>query len=100
MDILRTTVSLVGPEGTPVGTNQTDNGVDTVFLSFNPPRADGSDDGFYRVQVTPTDLAGNTLTNPVEFQFFYGTRRPEVISTTPAKFCLRHPTRRSQCDIG
>ena len=86
MDVLRTTVSLIGPEGTPVGTNQSDNGVDTVYLSFNSLRADGSDDGFYRIQVTPTDLAGNTLTSPVEFQFFYGTRKPEVISTTPAGF--------------
>ena len=86
MDVLRTTVSLIGPEGAPVGTNQSDNGVDTVYLSFNPLRADGSDDGFYRVQVTPADLAGNTLTSPVEFQFFYGTRKPEVISTTPADF--------------
>ncbi len=86
MDVLRTTVNLVGPEGTLVGANQTDNGVDTVFLSFNSLRADGSDDGSYRVRVTPTDLAGNTLTNPVEFQFFYGTRKPEVISTTPAEF--------------
>ena len=86
MDVLRTTVSLIGPEGTPVGTNQSDNGVDTVYLSFNPLRADGSDDGFYRVQVTPTDLAGNTLTSPVELPFFYGTRKPEVIATTPAEF--------------
>ena len=86
MDVLRTIVSLIGPEGAPVGTNQSDNGVDTVYLSFNPLRADGSDDGFYRVQVTPTDLAGNTLTNPVELPFFYGTRKPEVIATTPAEF--------------
>ena len=86
MDVLRTTVSLVGPEGTSVGANQTDNGADTVFLSFNPLRADGSDDGFYRVQLTPADLAGNSLTSPVEFQFFYGTRKPEVLSTTPAEF--------------
>ena len=86
MDVLRTTVSLIGPEGTPVGTNQSDNGGDTVYLSFNPLRADGSDDGFYRVQVTPTDLAGNTLTSPVEFPFFYGTRKPEVIATTPSEF--------------
>ncbi len=86
MDVLRTTVSLIGPEGTPVGTNQSDNGVDTVYLSFNPLRADGSDDGFYRVQVTPADLAGNTLTSPVELPFFYGTRKPEVIATTPAEF--------------
>ena len=86
MDVLRTTVSLIGPEGMLVGTNQSDNGSDTVYLSFNPLRADGFDDGFYRVQVTPTDLAGNTLTNPVEFPFFYGTRKPEVITTTPAEF--------------
>ena len=86
MDIFRTTISLIGPEGTPVGANQTDNGGDTVFLSFNSLRTDGSDDGLYRVQVTPTDLAGNTLTSPVEFQFFYGTRKPEVISTAPAEF--------------
>ncbi len=86
MDVLRTTVSLIGPEGMPVGTNQSDNGVDTVYLSFNPLRVDGSDDGFYRIQVTPTDLAGNTLTSPVEFPFFYGTRKPEVIATTPTEF--------------
>ena len=86
MDVLRTTISLIGPEGTPVGTNQSDNGVDTVYLSFNPLRTDGSDDGFYRVQVTPTDLAGNTLISPVEFPFFYGTRKPEVIATTPTEF--------------
>ena len=86
MDVLRTTVSLIGPEGTPVGTNQSDNGADTVYLSFNPLRADGSNDGFYRVQVTPTDLAGNTLTSPVEFPFFYSTRKPEVIATTPTEF--------------
>ena len=86
MDVLRTTVSLIGPEGMSVGTNQSDNGVDTVYLSFNPLRADGSDDGLYGVQVTPTDLAGNTLTSPIEFQFFYGTREPEVVSTIPAEF--------------
>lgn len=86
MDVLRTTVRLIGPEGTPIGTNQSDNGVNTVYLSFNPLRVDGSDDGFYRVQVTPTDLAGNTLTSPVEFPFFYSTRKPEVIATTPAEF--------------
>ena len=86
IDGLGTTLSLIGPEGTPVGTNQSDNGADTVYLSFNPLRADGSDDGAYRVQVIPTDLAGNTLTSPVEFPFFYSTRKPEVIATTPAEF--------------
>ena len=86
IDGLGTTVSLIGPGGTPVGANQSDNGANTVYLSFNPLRADGSDDGFYRVQVTPTDLAGNTLTSPVEFPFFYSTRKPKVIATTPTEF--------------
>ncbi len=86
MDVLRTTVSLIGPEGMLVGTNQSDNGSDTVYLSFNPLRVDGSDDGSYRVQVTPADLAGNTLTSPIEFPLFYSTRKPEVIATTPAEF--------------
>ena len=86
IDVLQTTVSLIGPEGMPVGTNQSDNGVDTVYLSFNPLRADGSDDGLYQVQVTPTDLAGNTLTSPIELPFFYSTRKPEVIVTTPSEF--------------
>ncbi len=85
IDVLRATLSLIGPGGTTVGTNQSDNGVDTVSLSFNPLRADGSDDGAYRVQVTPTDLAGNTLTSPIEIPFFYGTREPEAV-TTPADF--------------
>lgn len=86
MDVLRTALSLIGPDGEPIGTNQSDNEVDTVSLSFNALRADGSDDGAYRIQVTPTDLAGNTLTSPVEILFFYGTRQPEVLSTTPAEF--------------
>ena len=98
IDVLRTTLSLVGPDGEPIGTNQSDNGVDTVSLSFNALRADGSDDGSYRIQITPTDLAGNTLTSPVEILFFYGTRQPEVLSTTPAEFCIRHPSHRSQRD--
>ena len=86
IDVLRTMLTLTGPDGEPIGTNQSDNGVDTVSLSFNSLRADGSDDGAYRIQVTPTDLAGNTLTSPVEILFFYGTRQPEVLSTTPAEF--------------
>ncbi|MCZ6678976.1 MAG: Ig-like domain repeat protein, partial [Candidatus Poribacteria bacterium] len=86
MDLLRTTVSLVSPSGAPVGANQTDDGGGTVFLAFNSLRADGSDDGRYRVQVTPTDLAGNTFTSPIEFQFFYSTQKPDIVSTTPAEF--------------
>ena len=86
INVLTTTVSLVAPNGAPVSTNQTDDGGNTVFLAFNPLRGDGSDDGRYRIQITPTDLAGNTFTSPLEFPFFYGTRKPEVVSTTPDAF--------------
>ena len=86
VDLTNTTVALIGPNGAPVGTTPQDDGVQTVFLSFNPLRADGTDDGRYTIRVTPTDLAGNTFTSPIEFQFFYGTQNPEVLSVTPAEF--------------
>ncbi len=86
IDLSNTTVRLVGPSGSQIGANQKDDGANTVFLSFNALRADGSDDGLYRLQVTPTDRAGNTFTSPVEFRFFYGTRKPEIVSTAPAEF--------------
>ncbi|MEK9137863.1 MAG: hypothetical protein AAB393_12130, partial [Bacteroidota bacterium] len=86
IDLSKTTVRLVGPNGSAIGTNQRDDGANTVFLSFNPLHDDGSDDGLYRIQITPTDLAGNTFTSPVEFRFFYGTRKPEIVSTVPAEF--------------
>ena len=86
MDLSRTTVRLVDPNGSEIGGNQTDDGAGTVFFSFNPLRADGSADGRYRIQVTPTDLAGNTFTSPIEYPFFYSTQKPEIVSTTPAEF--------------
>ena len=86
LDFSRTTVRLVDPNGSEIGGNQTDDGAETVFFSFNPLPADGSADGRYRIQVTPTDLAGNTFTSPIEYPFFYSTQKPEIVSTTPAEF--------------
>ena len=86
MDLSRTAVRLTAPNGDEVGGNQTDDGATTVFFSFNPLRADGLSDGRYRIQVTPTDMAGNTFTSPIEFPFFYSTQNPEIVSTTPAAF--------------
>ena len=86
MDLSSTTVRLVAPNGNELGGNQTDDGAGTVYFSFNPLRVDGSADGRYRIQVTPTDLAGNTFTNPIEFPFFYSTLKPEIVSTTPDEF--------------
>ena len=86
VDLTNTSVELLSPNGAPVGTTPQDDGVQTVFLSFNPLRADGTDDGRYTIRVTPTDLAGNTFTSPLEFQFSYGTQKPEVVSTQPPEF--------------
>ena len=86
MDLSRTTVRLVDPNGDEIGGNQTDDGAGTVFFSFNPLLADGSADGRYRILVTPADLAGNIFTSPIEFPFFYSTQKPEIVSTTPAEF--------------
>ena len=86
MDLSRTTVRLVDPNGDEIGGNQTDDGAGTVFFSFNPLRADGSADGRYRILVTLADLAGNMFTSPIEFPFFYSTQKPEIVSTTPAEF--------------
>ena len=86
MDLSNTAVRLVGQNGSEIGGNQTDNGAETIFFRFNPFPADGSADGRYRIQVTPTDLAGNTFSSPIEFPFFYSTHKPEIVSTTPAEF--------------
>jgi len=84
IDLTASDVQLVGPQGI-VGANPGDNGVDTIILTFNALKTDGSDDGAYTINVTPVDKAGNALTSPVQFEFFYVTVMPEVSSTTPAE---------------
>ena len=86
IDVSRTVVQLIRPNGIVVAATQQDNGVETVSLRFNSLRADGTDDGRYLIQVTPIDLAGNTYVSPVEFRFIYTTQKPEIISTTPSEF--------------
>ena len=86
MDFSRTAVRLIDPNGDEIGGNQADDGAGTAIFSFNPLPVDGLADGRYRIQVTPTDLAGNTYTSPIEFPFFYSTQYPEIVSTTPAAF--------------
>ncbi len=86
IDVSRTVVQLIRPNGIVVAATQQDNGVETVSLRFNSLRDDGTDDGRYLIQVTPIDLAGNTYVSPVEFRFIYTTQKPEIISTTPSEF--------------
>ncbi len=85
IDVSQTTAQLIQPDGTAVAATQQDDGMKTVSLRFKPLRDDGTDDGRYFVRVTPIDFSGNTYTSPIEFQFLYSTRKPEVVSTTPAE---------------
>ncbi len=84
VDLLNSGLRLIGPKGV-IGTNQGDDGVDTLTLAFNPLKADGSDDGTYRLEITPADQAGNVLQSPVVYEFFYVTQAPELVSTEPER---------------
>ena len=85
IDVSQTTAQLIQPDGTAVAATQQHDGIETVSLTFKPLRDDGTDDGRYFIRVTPIDFAGNTYTSPIEFQFLYSTRKPEVVSTMPAE---------------
>lgn len=85
IDVSQTTAQLIQSDGTAVAATQQDDGIETVSLRFKPLRDDGTDDGRYFIRVTPIDFSGNTYTSPLEFQFLYSTRKPEVVSTTPAE---------------
>ena len=86
VDVSQTTVQLIDADGMAIAATQQHDGLKTVSIRFNPLRDGGADDGRYLIQVTPIDRAGNTFASPVEFQFFYATRKPEILSTTPAEF--------------
>ena len=86
IDVSQTTVQLIDADGMVIASTQQHDGLNTVSIRFSPLRDDGADDGRYLIQVTPIDRAGNTFASPVEFQFFYATRKPEILSTTPTEF--------------
>jgi flagellar hook assembly protein FlgD len=64
--------------------NITNNGTDTATLTLLQSIAlDGSDDGTYTIEVTPTDLAGN-IGAVVRRQFYLVSQtQPQVRLTTP-----------------
>ena len=77
----------VGENGgyVPVNVNITSNGRDTITLTLTEPIAlDGSDDGTYRIEITPTDRAGNGGTTAVrEFYLISQKHEPEIRLTIP-----------------
>ncbi len=69
----------------PVPVNITSNGTNTITLTLTEPIAlDGSDDGTYRIEITPTDRAGNSGTTAVrEFYLISQKHEPEIRLTMP-----------------
>ncbi len=76
-----------GTAGAPVEVpvNITSNGIDTATLTLTKPIAlDGSDDGTYTIEVTPTDRAGNTGIAAVrEFYLVSQKHEPKIRLTMP-----------------
>ena len=67
-----------------VPVNVTSNGTDAATLTLAEPIAlDGSDDGTYTIEISPTDLAGNVgVTVRREF-YLVSQSRPEIRLTMP-----------------
>ena len=74
----------VGGAQVEVPVNITDNGTDTATLTVLEPIAlDGSDDGTYAIEVTPTDRAGNIGATARREFYLVSQSRAEVQLTVP-----------------
>jgi flagellar hook assembly protein FlgD len=74
VDLTRSTINLPGVKG-----KQQNDGVDTIKLSFSQLPGDA----IYEMTVSPKDVLGNTLSEPISFNFRLDTTPPTVISTEP-----------------
>ena len=87
IDFIQSTFRLtrdVNGEAVEVPVNLTSNGTNAATLTLAKPIAlDGSDDGTYTIEISPTDLAGN-LGVTVRREFYLVSQtRPEIRLTTP-----------------
>ena len=75
----------IGGTQVSVPVNITSNGTDTITLTLTELIAlDGSDDGTYRIEITPTDRAGNSgITAVREFYLISQKHEPEIRLTIP-----------------
>ena len=78
VNLRRSTLQLSGPGGRVTG-RQTDNGVDTLQLTFPPLSIDGE----YSLIVQPSDALGNTPATANRFQFVLDTTPPSIVTTEP-----------------
>jgi hypothetical protein len=72
LDLNGTGVELQGPTGL-VDADKSDNGNDTITLSFSTL----TDSGNYTIQISPKDRAGNSG-YPVDVKFSYVLKAPAV----------------------
>ena len=84
IDFVQSTFQLTR-DGTVVPVNITSNGTGAVTLTLAAPIAlDGSDDGTYTIEVTPTDRAGNTGATALRKFYLVGRKHePEIRLTMP-----------------
>ena len=82
LDISAVTATLLSPSGSAVATALRVDSDESLRLEFAPLRADGTDDGTYRVIWNLTDLAGNSVSETREFTL--SSRKPYLVSSEPA----------------
>lgn len=77
LDLKASKIRLRNPFGQKVIGVKSDDGVDTLFLTFPPLPADGSRDGEYTITVVGQDLVGNTSASSIAF--LYKALAPELV---------------------
>ena len=84
VDFSGTSIRLVRDD-VEVRATSSNNGKDKTVLTLSDPLAtDGSDDGEYRIEITPVDRAGNASAR-IERRFFFTSQRPEIRLNASAK---------------
>ena len=78
VDFSAVQVQLLDPNGVAVGTNRSDNGVDTITLRVQELQGSAVE-GIYIIEVTPADRAGNIADSPFLSGFTYAPREPLIL---------------------
>ena len=78
IDVDRSSITLMGPNGSAVSGDHSDNDVDTLKIEFP---AGLSSEGNYSVQIAAVDKAGNNAQKNIAF--IYSVSVPEVVATEP-----------------
>ena len=91
VDLVNSSVQLVGPSG-PVAGHQTNDGNDTINWELTGP----IDDGVYTIRVVPADILNNQAVASFESQFYMDTAPPTVLRTEPPEGTLMVDTQLSE----